>query len=264
MRILAKILIALLLPLSTARAGAICTVLADAESGQVLHSEGDCETRVTPASTFKVAIGLMGYDSGLLANEHSPALPFKEGYPDWIESWKAETDPGSWMKNSVVWYSQQITRSLGQERFRQYVEAFDYGNLDVSGDPGKDNGLTRAWLSSSLKISPLEQVAFLRALVRRQLPVSAHAFQMIDRITAVTALPGGWDVHGKTGSGAPRNADGSLNTKRSYGWFVGWARRGDVAIVFARLIQNEKKETVPPGPKARDAFLEELPTLLPP
>ncbi|ASX27927.1 hypothetical protein BA173_03570 [Rickettsia sp. MEAM1 (Bemisia tabaci)] len=52
---------------------------------------------------------------------------------------------------------------------------FSYGNQDTSGDKGKNNGLTNAWLSSSLEISPEEQIAFLQKLAADQLPVSLKA-----------------------------------------------------------------------------------------
>lgn len=250
------------LPLSGARAEVVCTAIADGASGKLLIEEGDCDRRVMPASTFKLAISLMGYDSGFLVDEHVPALPFREGYPDWIESWKATTDPAAWIKNSVVWYSQQVTQSLGKERLQRYMADFSYGNEDVSGDPGKDNGLTRSWLSSSLEISPLEQVAFLEKIVKRELPISAHAYDMTSRIASLGALPNGWDVHGKTGSGAPLNADGSQARNRAYGWFVGWATKGERNIVFARLIQNEKREKIAPGPRNRDEFMRQLPSIL--
>jgi beta-lactamase class D len=245
-----------------AQAKTLCTAFADATTGKVLKQEGECGTRVFAASTFKIAISLMGYDSGFLTDAHEPALPFKKGYPDWIPAWKATTDPTSWIKNSVVWYSQQITKYLGEKRFQHYVSEFHYGNEDVSGDPGKHNGLSRSWLSSSLKISPLEQLAFLGKLVNRQLPVTAHAYDMTSRITIVGTLPNGWEIHGKTGAGAPRNADGTFANNRAYGWFVGWAVKGKRTIVFARLIQNERKEAVSPGLRTREAMMKELPALL--
>ena len=104
------------------------------------------------------------------------------------------------MENSVVWYSQQVTQALGKEKFKGYVEAFGYGNADVSGDKGKDNGLTRSWLSSSLRISPLEQIDFLTRVVGRKLPVSSHAYEMTEAILTEHELPNGWTVRGKTGA----------------------------------------------------------------
>ncbi len=240
----------------------VCTVLADAASGKLLKQEGACGKRVTAASTFKVPISLMGFDSGLLVDEHAPALPFRDAYRESDPAKRVTTDPQGWMKNSVVWYSQQLTQRLGEARFRHYVSEFQYGNGDVSGDPGKHNGLTRAWLGSSLKISPLEQIAFLEKVVNRKLPVSAHAYDMTGRITAIGTLPNGWAVHGKTGTGAPTLANGSGDWSRSYGWFVGWAEKDGRNVVFARLIQDERKESTYAGPRAREAFLKALPGML--
>lgn len=70
---------ALALSLTHATVGAheICTAVADARTGEVLVQRGDCAQRVTPASTFKIAISLMGYDAGFLKDEHQPTLPFR-------------------------------------------------------------------------------------------------------------------------------------------------------------------------------------------
>ena len=189
----------LVLSAPTAHAKIICTTLAGADEAKIPVIQGDCGTRVSPASTFKIAISLMGFDSGFLEDEHSPTLPYVTGYPDWGGSdWRQPTDPARWIKYSVVWFSQQVTHALGELAFEQYVVRFGYGNSDVSGDPGKHNGLDRAWISSSLKISPLEQVGFLKGLVNRRLPVSRHAFEETERITEVAMLPSGWKIHGKT------------------------------------------------------------------
>ena len=243
------------------RAGATCTALADAVTGKLLKSEGPCDQRVTPASTFKIALSLMGYDSGFLTDEHLPALPFHDGYVDYMPSWKATTDPTTWIKNSVVWYSQQLTEWLGEERFRHYVEAFHYGNADVSGDPVRHDGLTHAWLSSSLRISPLEQLEFLHRLITRQLPVSARAYDMTSRITAV-GKANGWELHGKSGNGARVNADGTVDHTRQIGWFVGWASQGERVVAFARCIQDDGPQPEPVAKRAREGMLRDLPGLL--
>ena len=226
----------------------------------MLVEDGICDQPITPASTFKIPISLMGYDAGFLKDAKEPALPFKAGYPDWIESWRQTTDPTSWMKNSVVWYSQRITEALGAERFAGYVKAFGYGNEDISGDPGKDNGLTRSWLSSSLRISPLGQIEFLRNVANRSLPVSDHAYAMTAELTKLRELPSGWTIHGKTGSGRRVLADGSKGNAQ--GWFVGWATKGERTIVFVRQVEDEKEEPVSPGLRTRDQMLEELPAIL--
>ena len=245
-----------------AQAATICTAMADAKAGTVLLQEGNCIDRVTPASTFKIALSLMGYDAGFLKDEHKPVLPYRQGYVDWGgAAWRQDTDPSRWMQYSVVWYSQQITQALGAERFQKYARALRYGNADVSGDPGKDNSLERSWISSSLKISPLEQLGFLRKLVNDQLPVSKQAMEHTRRLTRLEDV-GGWQVHGKTGAAYPRKADGSVDEEHAYGWFVGWASKGERTIVFARLVQDEKKGTQSAGLRTRETMLKELPALL--
>ncbi|SHH20105.1 class C beta-lactamase [Massilia sp. CF038] len=232
-------------------AAEICTAIADAATGKVLMQRGDCQRQVTPASTFKIPLSLMGYDAGFLKDTQTPELPFRQGYVDWRPSWRSATAPAKWMSESVVWYSQQITQSLGKKRFAEYTTRFNYGNADVSGDAGHE-GLTAAWLESSLRISPLEQLSFLGKVVNRQLGVSEHAYAMTAQLTQWGQSPDGWRIHGKTGSG-----DG-------YGWYVGWASKGARAYVFARLIQKDKSDAadVPGGMLARDSLMEEFPALV--
>lgn len=238
-----------------------CMTMADAASGATLANEGRCDERVTPASTFNIVVSLMGYDSGILTDAHTPMMPFKAGYTDYNASWRQDTDPTLWFKNSVLWFAQQVTAALGVERFQRYIDGFDYGNRDLSGDAGRDNGLSLSWVGSSLKISPLEQVAFLRKLVRRELPLSPQAYEMTSRIMAPVTLPNGWTVQGKTGTAAPVRVDnGEIGLQ--YGWYVGWASKGDRTVLFAHLVLDHHRADAGGGPRARAAVLRELPARL--
>jgi beta-lactamase class D len=68
-------------------AAPVCTLVVEADSGKVLQQVGaQCETRNSPASTFKIAIAVMGYDAGILSDAHAPAWPYKEEYAAWRES----------------------------------------------------------------------------------------------------------------------------------------------------------------------------------
>lgn len=258
-------LVVLLSPLTAglAQARTVCTVIADAEDGRHLLQEGDCTTRVTPASTFKIPLAAMGFDAGILADAHAPVLPFKKGYADWGgEEWRQPTDPERWLKYSVVWYSQHIARELGLERLTRYGKGFDYGNADFSGDPGKNNGLERSWISSSLKISPVEQVAFLRRLVNGELPVKPDAIEKTKSVVEQVKLAGDWVIAGKTGSAFPRKSDGNFDRAAGWGWFVGWAEKGDKSYVFVRLAQDDKRQAKSGGLRAREALLKEWPGLV--
>ncbi|WP_374385319.1 class D beta-lactamase [Dongia sp.] len=263
-RIIAVVLVALAgTAAQAAHADVTCSLLVDAASGAELLHEGECDRAVTPASTFKVPLAVMGFDSDILVDAEHPAWDFQPGFADWMENWKTTVTPRYWLDKSVVWYSQELTKKLGMEKFRSYVEAFDYGNKDVSGNSGKDDGLTQAWLGSSLKITPLQQAAFLKKLLDRSLPVSGKAFDMTYASMPQTKLDSGWTVSGKTGTSFLSNADGSKDAqKRQLGWFVGWAEKDGRKIVFVRLIEDKTKQKSFAGMRAKQGALEWLPGVL--
>lgn len=242
-----------------ARADVLCTLVADAADGRILFQQGtrqDCTQRYTPASTFKLPIALMGADAGILQGPHQPVWNYQPAYPDWGgEAWRQPTDPARWIKYSVVWYSQLSARALGQERFQRYTSAFGYGNADVSGEPGKHNGTDGAWIISSLRISPFEQVDFLRKFVNRQLPVKAAAYDLAENLFEVGEADG-WRLYGKTGTGSP-GSHGVYTPANAYGWFVGWARKDDRQLVFARLLQDEGATQPNAGLRARDGLMRD-------
>lgn len=256
--IAASILLAASVP---ARAGIICTLVTDARSGSTVYENGDCDSRVTPASTFKVPLAIMGYDSGFLKNRDEPRLPFVEGYADWVAEWRQAAGPARWMEHSIVWYSREIVKFLGADTFARYTRAFDYGNADVSGDPGQNNGLNRSWISSSLKISPREQTRFISRLLSRSLPVSPSAIERTLMITQSHDAGDGWTFWGKTGSAYPRHANGNFDRSREWGWYVGWAAKGDRLLILARLHQSENAGEPSGGRHTRDHLIAEWPAL---
>lgn len=244
-----------------ADADVVCTLVADAESGTVLIEEGDCSTRVTPASTFKIPLAVMGYDAGILTDAAAPVMQIETGDPDWGgANWRRDTDPVSWMRYSVIWYSQRIAHLLGAQSLTGYAKGFGYGNADFAGDPGFDNGLDRAWIASSLLISPHEQAMFLRALVTDALPVRPEAMQLARGIVETQRI-GDWVLSGKTGSAYPRRADRSFDYARGWGWYVGWAARDGQQLVFVRLTQARTRTEASPGILTRDRFLRAWPEL---
>ena len=238
-----------------------CTLLVDAGTGTTLLRKGDCDHRASPASTFKLPLAVMGFDSGILKSETDPAWPYRPEFEAPKRDQKT-VDPTIWERDSVLWYSQEITRRLGMVKFEDYVSGLGYGNADLFGDPGKDNGLTHAWLASSLQISPDEQAAFVLRLLADELAVSKCASALARAVLPQFPVKDGWTVHGKTGSIFLRNSKGQFDRSRPIGWFVGWAEKGERRIVFARLLVDTKKANGPLGPKLRKRFLSDFPKLI--
>ena len=130
-------------------------VVLDLDSGAITrHNPELARRRFSPCSTFKIPNSLIGLETGVIPGPDF-VLPW-DGTHYEIAAWNRDHDLRSAIANSVVWYYRELARRVGLARMKEYVERFSYGNQDLSG------GVDRFWLGSSLRISPEEQVAFLR------------------------------------------------------------------------------------------------------
>ena len=207
-------------------------ILINGVTGQTVLKQGPhINEPITPGSTFKIVLSLMGYNAEILKSEMIPVWDYQEGYDNYLASWQAPQTPLSWMKNSCVWYSKILALHLGLEKVQNYLALFDYGNQDMSG------GLTNAWLSSSLKISSQGQVDFIQKMITRRLPISSNAFQKTKELLFLQELPQEWKLFGKTGWGSIIEQDGR---KLEVGWFVGWVEKNDLCFPFAYTIRDSK------------------------
>ncbi len=242
-------IVAALFALPALAAGGGARLVVEPANGKVLVSQGEVGERHSPCSTFKIPLAVMGFDANLLTSPTEPVWKYDASrHSAFREEEKRPTNPQEWEKNSVVWFSQELTKQLGEKTFAQYISQFHYGNGDISGDPGKNNGLTQSWLNSSLQISAKEQVAFLERFFRSELGVTEAAYQQTKAIMPRFDAGDGWVVHGKTGS------DG-----KNLGWFVGWAEKGERRLLFVELVNEPLPPKVYGGPHARERFLKALP-----
>lgn len=214
-------------------------LLIDGMTDEVITEWGpNINKRMSPCSTFKITLSLMGYDAEVLKDETNPTWDFQEGYDDWLVSWRAPQSPQSWMKYSCFWYSKVLSKELGLRKIQNYLTSIEYGNQDASGglaDPGPSDPF---WVNSSIKISPKEQVDFLQRMIRTQLPISSRAIQMTKAILFKEELPDGWKLFGKTGwSGSNITKDGKT---LEHSWFVGWIEKDESFYPFAYLIRDKK------------------------
>jgi bla regulator protein BlaR1 len=213
-------------------------LLLDARTGaEVRFGEAMLKRRASPCSTFKIPNALVALETGVVPDaDTTVAWDGKERvYP----SWNADQSLRTGMKFSTLWLFQEMARRVGELRMTEWVRKLGYGNMDTSG------GLDRFWLSSSLKVSPEEQVAFLLKLHRETLPLSARTIRIVKEITTL-ADDGTTVFRGKTGTSG-RQPDGS-----ALGWFVGWVTRGADAWVFATRIESKGEASEARGPKARE------------
>ncbi|WP_242604326.1 penicillin-binding transpeptidase domain-containing protein [Legionella birminghamensis] len=197
-----------------------------------------CNQRISPDSTFKIALSLMAFNQGIINQETVFKWDGKKGV---IPEHEGDQTPSSWLKYSVVWVSQQITPQLGYARIKHYLAGFDYGNQNFDGDQGMNNGITHAWLSSSLKISAMEQLHFLQSMLSNELPVSPVAVLHTKENLYIGKLDNGADYFGKTGSGRHgRNERLSNPSKLRDGWFVGFIQKNNQQYIFVSNLTDKQ------------------------
>jgi beta-lactamase class D len=188
-------------------------VLYDLKKNRYLrYNEARCRERFTPFSTFKIANSLVGLETGVIADAEFVIKWDAKKYPPHDEdtlpfsAWWQDQTLRTAIKRSVVWYYRELALRVGRQRMKEYVHRLRYGNEDVSGP------LDGFWLASSLKISPDEQVEFLKRLYREDLPVSKRSMHIVKDIITLEDAPG-YRLSGKTGGG--RSARGASSAGSS-------------------------------------------------
>jgi beta-lactamase class D len=230
-----------------------CFILYDLNQEKTIESFNStrCKEQIPPMCSFNIALSLMGFDSGILKDENNPEWKFKQEYLSAIDSHNKDHTPKSWLANSVVWYSKILTKKLGMTKFKEYATKFSYGNEDLSGNPGKNDGLTNAWLNSSLKISGEEQIDFLKKFITHKLPVKDSAIKHTKNIMFIEELPNGFKLYGKTGGAIQKNTDGSDKEHMGFGWFVGFLEKEGQTYIFAVNIHDQQEFEQYAGPRAK-------------
>jgi beta-lactamase class D len=177
------------------------------------------DERVNPCSTFKILNSMIALDSGAVRDENETIKwdGIVRGYP----AWNQDHSMRSAISLSVVWFYQEIARRVGAEQMARMVAQAHYGNEDTS------RTLTDFWLGGgSLLISPVEETAFVKALVEEKLPFSKRSMKTVKEIITLQKDEKSI-LAGKTGS------------CNGIGWFVGFIERYDNTQVFAFQIRGE-------------------------
>jgi beta-lactamase class D/lysophospholipase L1-like esterase len=220
-------------------------VLLDASQDKWLRYHPDlCSKRMSPCSTFKIPNSLIALETGVA---DGPEFSLKwDGTRHPIESWNHDQTLRSAFSVSCVWYYQEITKRIGSERMDEFINKIGYGNRDISG------GITNFWLSSTLAISPDEQVEFLRRLHNRKLPFSARTVETVLDIMTVSRQ-GDTIYRGKTGT-----AGDPVKGVATQGWWVGsvCSPKGD--YYFATCITEGDNPSGRTARKITEAILIDL------
>lgn len=214
----------------------VATMLVSDGDSQITYNEQFATQRYSPYSTFKIAISLISLEEKVVSVDDSMR--------QWDGTWHSRSelnqdqDMASAMKYSCVWYYKQLAREVGKTAMQNYLNEIGYGNMDISGEDA-------FWLSSSLLISPQEQLDFIIRFYNDELPFSQNNIDYVKSIMRQDDCP--MELYGKTGTSG-----------KGHGWFVGYTVINDKVYFFTTYIEGENVD----GPLIRDKVTEILNDLL--
>jgi beta-lactamase class D len=225
-------------------------VLSDLQNKQNLRYNTErCNQRFSPESTFKIPNSLIALETGVIKDENVITTYDREKHPAeswWPNTWAQDHNMRSAIKNSAIWYYQEIAKQVGKENYNKYLKQFQYGNEDVSGP------IDQFWLSSSLKISPNEEVEFLKRFYKGELPVSKRTTDIVKDILVLEKTDD-YKLSGKTGLSS------KLSSGKYLGWFVGYLEKKDDVYFFATNLEDtSSKALIPKRVEITKRILTEL------
>lgn len=170
-----------------------------------------------PASTFKILNSLIALETSVIADEI--AVFTWDGIERAIPAWNRDLNMRTAFNISAVWFYQVLARRIGYERMQQYVTDVAYGNQMI----GSPEEIATFWLEGDLRITPQEQIQFLRRLYDSDLPFSERAIATVKDIMVVEQTPN-YTIHAKSG------------LVSQIGWYVGYVEQNNNVYFFATNI----------------------------
>jgi beta-lactamase class D OXA-2 len=188
--------------------------------GAFVYNATRAKARYSPASTFKVPHTLFALDAGVVRDEFQV---FRwDGVRRTFSGHNQDQDLRSAMRYSTLWVYQRFAKQIGEPQARKYLNSIDYGNVDPTASTGD------YWVDGNLRISAIEQVAFLQRLYRNQLPFSVEHQRLVKDLM-VNEADYEWILRAKTG------------WEGRYGWWIGWVEWQDGPVFFALNIDTPNR-----------------------
>jgi beta-lactamase class D len=203
-----------------------CFILFDKNKKEYIkYDTNRCKERFSPASTFKIPNSLIGLETEVIKDENYVIK--WDSIKTWNPDWNKDHDLKTAIKNSTVWYYQELARRTGPEKMKDFIEKIDYGNKKISGE------IDKFWLNDSLKISPDEQIEFLKRFYDESMPFSKRSYEIVKRII-IREDSIEYKLRGKTGW--------AIIDKTNIGWYIGYIEKDKNVYFFVTNIETDKSD----------------------
>lgn len=182
-----------------------------------------CLQGFLPASTYKIMHTMIIHDAGVRTDPRS--IIKWDSVSRWKDSWNQDMSFKAAFQESCVPCYQEMAAKVGPARMRQYLDQVEYGNMVF--DSATVNNF---WLEGASRITPHEQVDFLRKLYHKELPFSTEAMDMVLDFMIVNSSEDGYTMRAKAGRAMQEGDD--------IGWYVGVLTVNNRNYYFALNIEK--------------------------
>ncbi len=208
----------------------------DSEGDEYYSNDFDwSEKGQLPASTFKIPNSMIALETGVVKND---STLFKwDGRKRMIKLWEQDLIFSDAFKFSCVPCYQEIARGIGVDRMKEFLAKFDYGNIQVDS-----TNIDLFWLTGAARITPFEEIDFLKRFYNAQLPISKRTEKLLRQIMILNENPN-YTLSGKTGW--------SMDDDKNNGWFVGFVETKNKVYYFATNVEPKPSFDMALFPKIR-------------
>lgn len=199
-----------------------CFVLYDLNNDSYIkYNTARCDKRFIPASTFKIFNSLAILESGVVKDENE--IIKWDGKKRSYEDWNQDLNLKDAYKYSAVWVYQELARRVGYEKMNSFIKSNQYGNENIGG------GIDLFWLEGDLRISPDEQIEFLKKLYLNEIKFSQRTIDIVKKIMIYDSSEN-YTLRAKTGWG--------IRLKNNIGWYVGYVESNNNVYFFATNLET--------------------------
>ena len=158
-----------------------------------------------PASTFKIPNSIVALELGIIDNDST--MIYWDTEPRRLKAWEEDLIFREAFHRSCVPCYQEIARIAGVKNMKEQLTKMEYPQM-VFDTGDVDN----FWLVGESRISPKEQLLFLKSVIDSTIKVSPRTVAIMKRMMIITDDNQGV-FRGKTGW--------SIQNEKHNGWFIG-------------------------------------------
>jgi beta-lactamase class D len=198
------------------------TMLNNADGNITVYNMGLDTMRFLPASTFKILNSLVALQTGI-ATDTNMVVKW-DGVTRSNPDWNKDLTLAQAFRVSSASHYQELARRIGKDTMKHWIDSVSYGNRNIDGP------VDSFWLNNRLKISPDEQLGFLKKLYFDQLPFR-NSVQAAVRDMMLREENTLYKLSYKTGWGFNEQ-------KENIGWLAGWIEENRHVYFFVTLIKS--------------------------